>query len=214
MKATEIVNQIKDVLGLELTEQKVVLATMKLDNGTEIEAESFESGKEVFIVSEDNEKIALPVGDYTLEDGKLLSVKEEGLIDSIGEPEAEEVVEEEAKSEEVEAEQVQAEDKKEDMGYATKEELAEVKSMIEEIKAMIDKEDLSNEEDASVKSEETTTKVVYTSKEEKTEDVELAAETVEPIAHNPEALSSQKNNMQKQPSKHIDIIRQMIYNNK
>jgi hypothetical protein len=212
MKATEIVNQIKEVLGIELSEEKIVLATMKLDNGTEIEAESFESGKEVFIVSEDNEKIALPVGDYTLEDGKLLAVKEEGLIDSIGEPEAEEeVVEEEV---EAKTEEVEAEKEKEDMGYATKEELAEVKSMIEEIKAMIDKQDLSTEEDASVKSEETTTKVVYSSKEEKTEDVELAAETVEPIAHNPEALSSQKNNMQKQPKSHIDLIRQMIYNNK
>jgi len=212
MKATEIVNQIKEVLGIELSEEKIVLATMKLDNGTEIEAESFESGKEVFIVSEDNEKIALPVGDYTLEDGKLLAVKEEGLIDSIGEPEAEEeVVEEEV---EAKTEEVEAEKEKEDMGYATKEELAEVKSMIEEIKAMIDKQDLSTEEDASVKSEETTTKVVYSSKEEKTEDVELATETVEPIAHNPEALSSQKNNMQKQPKSHIDLIRQMIYNNK
>jgi hypothetical protein len=212
MKATEIVNQIKEVLGIELSEEKIVLATMKLDNGTEIEAESFESGKEVFIVSEDNEKIALPVGDYTLEDGKLLAVKEEGLIDSIGEPEAEEeVVEEEV---EAKTEEVEAEKEKEDMGYATKQELAEVKSMIEEIKAMIDKQDLSTEEDASVKSEETTTKVVYSSKEEKTEDVELAAETVEPIAHNPEALSSQKNNMQKQPKSHIDLIRQMIYNNK
>ena len=83
MKATEILNQIKDVLGLELSEEKVTLATMKLDNFTEIEAEEFVADKEVFIVGEEGEKIALPIGEYTLEDGKILSVVEEGLIAEI-----------------------------------------------------------------------------------------------------------------------------------
>tara|TARA_R110002012_G_scaffold109476_2_gene253304 strand:- start:244 stop:819 length:576 start_codon:yes stop_codon:yes gene_type:complete len=190
MKATEIVKQIKEVLGIELSEEKVVLATMKLDNGTEIEAESFEPGKEVFIVSEEDEKIALPVGEYTLEDGQALVVTEEGLIDSIG---AEEVVEEEAK-EEVETETVEATEEV----YATKEELAEVKTMIEEIKAIFEKQDLSSEP--------------VDKTEEKTEDIELAAETVEPITHNPEALSSQKEKQSTYPKRHIDLIRQMINN--
>lgn len=197
MKATEIVNQIKEVLGIELSVEKVVLATMKLDNGTEIEAESFEPGNEVFIVSEEEDKIPLPIGDYTLEDGQALVVTEEGLIDSIGEPQNEEVIEEEAKSEEVDAEKVDAEEEKEDMAYATKEELAEVKSMIEEIKAMIEKKDLSKETIEEV---------------ETTEEVELTAETVEPITHNPEALSSQKEKQSTYPKRHIDLIRQMINN--
>ena len=59
MKATEILNQIKDVLGLELSEEKVALATMKLDNGTEIEAEEFVADKEVFIVGEEGETLPL-----------------------------------------------------------------------------------------------------------------------------------------------------------
>ena len=98
MKATEILTEIKKVLGIELTEEtsekevskEVELATMKLDNGTEIEAESFEANKEVFIVGEGEEKIALPVGEYTLEDGKILAVTEEGIIGEIKEASSEE----------------------------------------------------------------------------------------------------------------------------
>ena len=41
MKATEILNEIKNVLGIELSEESVALAVMKLENGTEIESESF-----------------------------------------------------------------------------------------------------------------------------------------------------------------------------
>jgi len=71
------IDQIKTLLGME-----VKLATMKLVNGTEIEAEVFEAENEVFIVSEE-EKIALPVGEYELEDGKILVVVEEGIISEI-----------------------------------------------------------------------------------------------------------------------------------
>jgi hypothetical protein len=50
MKAIDMLNQIKETLGIELSDQKVELATMTLENGTQIEAESFESGQQVFIV--------------------------------------------------------------------------------------------------------------------------------------------------------------------
>lgn len=82
----------------------VKLETIKLIDGITIfEADSFEAEKEVFIVTEDEQKIPVPVGDYELEDGRLLVVTEEGLIAEIKEAkdeEEEEVVEEEAKSEE------------------------------------------------------------------------------------------------------------------
>lgn len=67
------------------------LAQQTLDNGTIIEADSFEAGQSVFIVTED-EKVALPIGEYKLEDGSTLIVEEEGVIASIGEAPAEEVV--------------------------------------------------------------------------------------------------------------------------
>ena len=135
MKSNKVIEQIKNVLNLN---EEVKLEQAKLDNGTVIEADAFESGVEVFIVTED-EKVALPIGEYALEDGKILVVAEEGIISEIKDAEVEEETEE---VEEVEAK----EEEKEEMGYATKEELAEVKDMIEEIKAMLEpKEDLSED---------------------------------------------------------------------
>lgn len=170
-----MLNKIKTFLGEETTEtvdqEKVELATAKLDNGTVLEAEAFEAGNEVFIVTED-ERVALPVGDYTLEDGKMLVVAEEGIISEIKD------LDEEATEEEEVVEQ------EEDLGYVTKQELAEVVSMIEEIKSMIEKkEDMSEEvvEEAEVELSEELPKEV---KEE------LSEPAAEPIAHNPE----QKNN--------------------
>ena len=173
MKSNNVIEKIKDVLNLN---EEVKLEQAKLDNGTVIEADSFESGVEVFIVTED-EKVALPVGEYALEDGKILVVEEDGLISEIKDAEAEEVEE----VEEVEAAE------EEEMGYATKEELAEVKSMIEEIKAMLEpKEDLS-EDLGNLLTEEL-------AKHEKVELNEVPAEvqaelnepSAEPIVSNPE----------------------------
>ena len=178
MKSNNVIEKIKDVLNLN---EEVKLEQAKLDNGTVIEADAFESGKEVFIVTED-EKVALPIGEYALEDGKILVVTEEGLISEIKDAEAEEETEEEV--EEVEAK----EEEKEEMGYATKEELAEVKSMIEEIKAMLEpKEDLSADDLGNLLTEEL-------AKHEKVElneiPVEVQAElnepSAEPIVSNPE----------------------------
>lgn len=99
MNAKETLSRIKTALGMEIS-----LEQMALDNGAIIEAEKFEAGSEVFIVNED-ERIALPIGEYLLEDGKSLIVAEEGIISDIKEVE-EEVVEEapvEEAPEEVEA---------------------------------------------------------------------------------------------------------------
>ena len=76
-----------------LLNANVKLAQMTLDNGTIIEAESFEAGQSVFIVTDD-ERVALPIGEYKLENGQSLIVEEEGIIASITEAEApaEEVV--------------------------------------------------------------------------------------------------------------------------
>ncbi len=198
MKSLEVINQIKGILGIELSEEKVVLATMKLDNGTEIEAEEFVADKEVFIVGEEGEKIALPVGEYTLEDGKILSVAEEGVIAEIKEAAEEEVVEEQVEEEvEAEAEEAKVKSKTEStqVVYATKEEVDDMKSMIEEIKTLLEKNNTV---------EEVTEEVA---------DLELSAEVVEPIAHNPEA-KTENNNIRYEDNSKLSRIRQMIYNNK
>jgi len=81
MKSNKVIEKIKDVLNLN---EEVKLEQTKLENGTIIEADSFEEGKEVFIVSED-ELVALPSGEYILEDTRLLVVEEEGLIADVRE---------------------------------------------------------------------------------------------------------------------------------
>ena len=111
-----MLNQVKTLLGVE-----VKLEQMKLENGTVLEADKFEAGNEIFIVTED-EKVALPVGEYVLEDGQTLVIEEEGII--------KEMKSENEEAKEVEVEVEAEEEEKEEMGYATKEELAEVKSMI------------------------------------------------------------------------------------
>ncbi len=178
MNTNDMISKIKDVLNLS---EEVKLEQQALENGTVLEAEAFESGNEVFIVTED-EKVAVPVGEYQLEDGRILVVAEEGLIAEIKTEEAEEETAEEV--EEVEAK----EEEKEEMGYATKEELAEVKSMIEEIKAMLEpKEDLSADELGNLVTEELCKheKVELNEVPEEVQE-ELNAPAAEPIKANPE----------------------------
>ena len=66
-----------EVLDTKLEDQ--VLA----DGMTTIQADMFEPGENVFIVVTDAEPVPLPVGEYELADGKILVVKEEGVIGSI-----------------------------------------------------------------------------------------------------------------------------------
>ena len=83
-----------------LLNTRVELEDRKLDNGTVISADEFAEGQPVFIVTED-ERIAMPVGEYQMEDGSVLVVEEEGMIAAIKSGEAEEVVEEEVVEEEM-----------------------------------------------------------------------------------------------------------------
>jgi len=172
MKSQETLSKIMELLNLQ---DEVKLESMKLENGTTIEAEAFEPNQEVFIVTEEDEKIALPIGEYTLEDGRILVVAEEGIIAEVregGEPEAEEAPEEAPATEEVVEEVEQAE--QEEMSYATKEELSaaveEMKAMIEEIKAMM------------------SPKVEEMAEEVKEEEVDLSADepAAKPIKHSPD----------------------------
>jgi exosome complex component RRP41 len=181
MNTNDMISKIKEVVGLS---EEVKLEQQTLENGAILEAESFEAGQEVFIVSED-EKIAVPVGEYQMEDGRILVVAEEGLIA--------EIKAEEEEVEEEEVEEVEAKEEEEEMAYATKEELAEVKEMIEEIKAMLEpKEDLSADDLGNLMTEEL-------AKHEKTELSEVPEEVqeelnqpaAEPIKANPEVQTKQ-----------------------
>jgi len=92
MKNTDILSRINALLF-----SKVALAQMTLDNGTVVEAESFEVGSDIFAIDGET-KTPLEIGDYTFEDGSKLYVTEIGKIGELASVETE-ITEEEMKKE-------------------------------------------------------------------------------------------------------------------
>ncbi len=151
MKSKETLNKIKTFLGMEIKFEQMILK-----DGAILEAESFESGSEVFIIVEE-EKIPAPVGEHELEDGSMLVIEEEGIIKEITkeEPAEEEVVVEEELEEEVKVEEEELEEEEEEVKYVTldvfEESMKEMKEMImtyiedKEKEEMKEKEEFSKE---------------------------------------------------------------------
>ena len=170
-----MLSQIKTLLNIE-----VKLEETKLENGTIVSAESFEKDKEIFIVTDDeNEKVAMPVGEYLLEDGRLVVVEQEGLIADVREVSDEVPAKETEEGEEITSDLAEEEDEVVETDlYATKEELGKVIDMIQEIKAMIDgKEDMSEEGSNTLKS--------------RTVKEEFSEAASKPFKHNPEGETPQ-----------------------
>lgn len=137
MNTNQILNKVRVLLGME-----VKLETMKLADGvTVIEAESFEPEMEVFVVTEDDQKIPVPVGEYEMEDGRILVVEVEGIVKEVKEKEeeVEEEVEVEAPEVEVEAKETSAPTPKKTIESVVKEsffsEIEELKKENETLKA-------------------------------------------------------------------------------
>lgn len=174
---TNVLTQIKQLLGME-----VKLEQMKLADGmTVIEADSFEPEMSVVIVTEDDQRIALPVGEYELEDGRILVVAVEGIIAEVKEKQ------EEAPEVEIEVEQPEAEVPVE---AEVTPEVANPKKMVESIikETFFSEMEALKLENAELKAKlETFSKVdpvtdVIT--EEITQEVEL--NEIKPIVFNPE----------------------------
>jgi uncharacterized protein YuzE len=99
--AKEILSRVYEiVMGKEELTTKVELAQVKTADGAAVlEAEAFEIGNAVFIVTEEGQ-IPVPTGEYTLEEGLKIKVDEQGVIVEVETEGAEEVAEEvEAKDE-------------------------------------------------------------------------------------------------------------------
>jgi hypothetical protein len=160
---SNVITEIKKLLGMEIK-----LEQMALDNGTVIEAEMFEAGQAVFIVNGED-RVALPVGEYTLDNGKILVVAVEGEIAEI----------KEAATEEVETPEVEVE-----VEQAAEPTPATAKKVIESTvrESHFSQEDVDalNLQIENLKTELASMKSVETF-EEKTE---LSAE---PLTHNPDA---------------------------
>ena len=192
MNNRTILNKVKELLGME-----VKLEQRKLEDGvTVIEADEFAPDNEVMIVTEDEQMIPLPVGEYVMEGGEeVLVVTEEGLISEIKAKEEEveeEVVEEEAKKDYEEKEEEMAEESrpiKKTVESIVKEtfftEIENLKKENAELKAKL--ETLSSDENTN---EETTNEEVTNETEvvEEVAEVELSSEepAAKPISYNPE----------------------------
>lgn len=196
MKSIKMLNDIKTLLNIE-----VKLEEMKLENGTVITTEALEKGNEVFIVTDD-EKVAMPVGEYILEDGKLLIVEEEGIIADVRDVSDDVPAKEEETTEDLEEEADVADWKGMEKRIKNLEDaIADLKADKVEKSEDVEEEEMST--DSKMKSrtitekfsEETEevenieVKVVQKSEQAPKEEVELSAK---PIKHNPESGAKKK----------------------
>jgi hypothetical protein len=182
MKATDMLSQIKTLLNINVS-----LAQQTLENGTVIEAESFEAGQSVFIVTED-EKVALPIGEYALEDGKILVIEEEGVIASIQDSEVEA---EDKEDEKVETEDEAKEEQLEEVEVEVPEAVAEIAPAVEEIVEAVVEVMAPVIEEVKAQVEELKKRMDYEEDEEKKKE-EMAAQAParKKIKHNPEGGKS------------------------
>ena len=155
---SNVLTEIKKLLGMQIQ-----LEQMTLDNGTVIEAEVFEAGQAVFIVNGED-RVALPVGEYILDNGMILVVAVEGEIAEIKEATP---AQEEAPEVEVEVEQA-----------------AEPTAPKKVIESTVKESHFSKEDVDALKSEIENLKTELASMKEVKEVVELSAE---PLTHNPDA---------------------------
>ena len=161
---------------------------MTLENGAVLEAESFEAGNEVFVVSGDD-RVAAPIGEHLLEDGRVLVITEEGVIAEIKEAAAE--------AEEVEVEVEAA------ASTELAEEVEEAPAVVAIIEKVLEEIAMMREEMKGMREE----MGGYAKKEEMSAiKAELsAAPAAKPIKHNPETKQVQKMSSNR-PERAIDRV--------
>lgn len=198
MKNTTLLEKIKALLSQEVKLEQMMMA----DGVTKIEADSFETGKEVFVVTEDEQKIAVPVGEYELEDGRILVIVEEGIISEVKE------VKEEEEMPEAPAEEVPTEAKDQEMSEPVSSPKKTIESIVKET-FFSEMENLKKENEA-LKAELAKLSKVDEVVEEKTE----LSEEPTPIAFNPEneAKTEFTKIGKKAPKGIMDSILNKMYN--
>jgi myo-inositol-1-phosphate synthase len=149
MNLTDIFKKIELAIQPEVVE----LASAKLADGTTVEAELLEAGQNIFLIGSEGEKVAVPVGEYPMEDGRILVVTEEGVIAEI-----KEIVEEEKEEVTIEVEAAAAEP-------TIPEVMAMIQSLKDEVEMM--KAEMGKKEEMAAQEAE---------KEEEVKEVVMAAE--------------------------------------
>lgn len=189
-------NQIKELLNIQ-----VKLEDMKLENGTVISAESFEKDNEIFIVTDD-EKVAMPVGEYLLEDGRLIVVSEEGIIADVRD-----VADDAPQKETEEGEEITEDlegDHPEEKKYAEEADVADWQGMEKRIQNLEDaiadlkgdKEskmtDVEEEQELEVEPQNVLKSRTVKEEFSEVEKADLSQASAKPIKHNPETVGKTK----------------------
>ena len=208
MKAESTLNKVKVLLGMEIK-----LEEMKLENGTRFEAEKFEKGNEVFIVSEEDQRIPVPVGEYLTDEGKYLYIVEEGLIDEVKEEKEEEMEVEDKEIDEVEAKDDGKEADVEDWAGMEKR-IKNLEDAIADLKSKLGEDKEYMEEDSKEDSKEELKEELSSEVKEEVKEVELSEE-VKPFKHNPEAKNKVEMNLyaQNKPISTQDRVFKKLFNN-
>ena len=187
MKANNILNRILAELA---SVREVKFEQMTLENGAVLEAEMFEAGNEVFVMSGED-RVPAPVGEHLLSDGRILVITEEGVIAEIKEAAAEAEVSVEVEAPEVELAEVEVTEEAPvaDVAEAIAKVIEEVAAMREEMKAM--REEMGS----------------YAKKEEMAavEQKFSSQSAAKPIKHNPEKKQVNKVEFNR-PQKAIDRV--------
>jgi len=188
MNAESILDRIMVKLGIN-EPVAVALEQVKTEDGQAIfEADAFEVGQAVFIVTEDG-KIPAPAGEFAMEDGNIVEVDENGVIVEIAKKEAE--VEEEI-VEEVEAQDdIMKEEIKEEMGMKPKK-TVKSKTEMEESYFSAQIKELEAKFEARLSALETE-KVALSAQNAELEE-RLATEPAPHTPFNPEATTTSKMN--------------------
>jgi len=186
MDAKETLNKVRTILGLD-----VKLEEKLLENGTRLVADQFAAGNEVFIMSENDEKIPVPAGEYLMEDGKLLYVKEDGVIESLKDEKEEEEEEDKEMKYEDKEEMTEEAELEDDGKEADVQDWAGMEKRIKNLEDAV--ADLKREHEALMQKEELSQEAenpneqVAEQNQEVDEPKEELSAAPKQIKHNPEA---------------------------
>ena len=186
MNAETILDRIMVKLGIA-EPVAVELEQVKTEDGQAIfEADAFEVGQAVFIVTEDG-KIPAPAGEFAMEDGNIVEVDENGVIVEIAKKEAE-VAEEEVIEEVVAEDDIMKEEIKEEMAKPKK--TVKTKTEMEESYFSAQIKELEAKFEARLSALETE-KVALSAQNAELEE-RLATEPAPHTPFNPEATTTSK----------------------
>jgi hypothetical protein len=191
-------NQIKELLNIQ-----VKLEEQKLENGTVVSAESFEKDNEIFIVTDD-EKVAMPVGEYLLEDGRLVVVSEEGIIADVRDVADDAPQKETEEGEEITEDLEGDHSKNDDYAEDGEADVADWRGMEKRIQNLEDAiadlkgdkepklEDVEEEQELEVEPQNVLKSRTVKEEFSEVEKADLSQASAKPIKHNPETVGKTK----------------------